>query len=200
MEMNSPALIVSEEMSDIPGVEQHFLFEERLIGIVPASVPVEQRRPELLASKLAFARFMRGHSRHQIVEQYLAGIGLDPSHDIECSSPAPILELVNLGTAWTITTPFSVGYLRPALDKIVWMALPEPVSSRKIYLLAHAGRYLDLPQRLADRCRKALLATLDGWRQQTGNDVLVNAVRVAKPSVKAAPSASLAARHGRAIT
>lgn len=172
-------LISSDELSDVPGIEQYLLYEESLVGIVPVTIPPQQRRPDYLAGKLSFVRFMRGHGRQQIIENYLADIELDPPHDIECSSPGPILELVSRGLGWTIATPFSVEYLEPLADKIAWMPLPGPVPSRKIYLLTHAGRYLDLPRHLAQQCCLALQATVDAWSRALGNEALVSAVRVA---------------------
>jgi DNA-binding transcriptional LysR family regulator len=182
-------LITTDDLGDIPGVEQHFLCEERLIGIVPISVPSGRRRPEALSGSLAFVRFMRGHGRQQMIENYLAEIGVDPPHDIECSFPAPMLELVSRGLAWTIATPLSVDFLTSSFGKLAWMALPGPVPSRKIFLHTHAGRYLDMPQRLAQRCRIALQATVDEWRSRAGNELLVNSVHVAGLAPAAAPRA-----------
>jgi LysR family transcriptional regulator, nitrogen assimilation regulatory protein len=189
-------LITSDELGDIPGIEQHFLCEERLIGIVPADVPADRRRPELLAGKLPFVRFMRGHGRQQMIENYLADIGLDPPHDIECSFPAPMLELVSRGLAWTMATPLSVDQMKASFDKVAWMELAGPVPSRKIHLLTHAGRYLDLPGRLARRCCAALQETVDEWARGQGNEVLVNSVRVAGVAPSVAPRPL---RHGQAV-
>jgi DNA-binding transcriptional LysR family regulator len=186
-------LITTEEMKGVPGVEQYFLCEEKLVGIIPAATPTERRQPAFLAKNLPFVRFMRGHGRSRIIEDYLVEIGLNPPHNIECSSPGPILELVNRGLAWAITTPFSVSSLNPSAEKIAWIPLPEPVPSRKIFLLAHTGRYLDLPQRLAERCRIALSETVDEWRRLPGNAALANSVQVATSK---APSPGRAVRSG----
>lgn len=176
-------LITTEEMSGVPGIEQYLLCREQLIGIVPTSIPPDRRRPDALAGKLSFVRFARGQSRHQLAEGYLAGIGLDPPYDIECSSPEPIMELVTQGLAWTLAPPISVGNLKPSADKIAWMALSGPVPSRSIYLLARGGRYLDLPQQLAQRCRAALTAMLERWRSIPGNEDLVKTVQVGEATV-----------------
>lgn len=187
-------LITTEEMNEVPGVEQYLLCEEKLIGIAPAAVPVERRKLPDLADHLPFVRFMRGHGRHRMIEDYLTGIGLNPPQNIECSSPGPILELVNRGLAWAITTPFSMSSLNPSPERIAWVPLAEPVPTRKTFLVAHQGRFLDLPQRLAERCCAALSETVDEWRRIPGSATLVNAVQIA--TSKSASSLSRSPRSG----
>jgi len=172
-------LIGTESMAEIPGIEQQLLCEEDLIGIVPSSVPPSERSLERLVELLPLVRFARGRGLHRAVQSYLGGRNIDPPHAIECSSPAPILEIVGEGAGWTIATPLTLGFLKPSPDKIAWMRLPNTVLARKIYLAAHTGKLLDLPQRLTERCRGALTRALGEWGTHDGGDILIESVRVA---------------------
>jgi DNA-binding transcriptional LysR family regulator len=170
-------LISTEVLEDIPDLERFRLCREDLIGLVPASLPHERRSLAWLAANLPLVRFEQGGQMDEIVEAYLARQGLNPPRTIECRTPAPIVELIAQGHGWTITTPFAVAYFRVLQEKAAFMALPPPSLSREIFLIANAGRLLDVPATLAHVCRSALEREVLSWRGGP-NAVLAAAVNV----------------------
>jgi DNA-binding transcriptional LysR family regulator len=122
-------------------------------------------------------RFQPGGTMDEMVEAYLGRQNLDPPRTIECSSPAPVVELIASGLGWTITAPFNVAYFRVLQGKAACMPLPQPLSTRDIFLIANAGRYLDVPSILAKACRAALREETRSWRGGP-NEMLAQAVRI----------------------
>jgi len=172
--------ISTEDMHDIPSIEQFRLCEEKLIGIVPTSM----RHCSLteLTEALPFIRFTRGRRLQRLVENYLTTININPPVGIECSTPGPTMELVSSGLGWTVATPLTVSYLKADLSKVAFIRLPEPVASRRIYLAAQANALLDLPQRLAEHCRNALHTSVAAWKNDSGYQVWFDMVRVESAS------------------
>ena len=169
-------VISTEDLHDIPSIEQFRLCEEKLIGIVPMSM----RHASLpdLSDALPFIRFTRGRRLQRLVENYLTTINVNPPMGIECSTPGPTMELVSSGLGWTIATPLSLSYLKPDLSKVAFIQLPEPVACRRIFLAAQANSLLDLPERLAERCRSALHATVSSWKNDSSYQVWFGMIRV----------------------
>lgn len=162
-------IVSTEALADIETIERHPICTENLVALVPASVPQELRRIEVLQEQLPFLSISRGRRRTAaLVEDYLERHDLDPTRRIECSVAAPILELIGGGFGWTITTPMSVGYLRPSPDKIAWVPLDSPESRRTLYLLAAQDRFSNFPEMLANFCRNALKEEVTKWRVEIG--------------------------------
>jgi DNA-binding transcriptional LysR family regulator len=157
-------LISTDEFQDIGTLEKIPLCREKLVAIVPASLAASERSVRALCEQLPLLRIMRGRRIDDLVSAYLDDAGLDPPRRVECSSAAPILELIGRGYGWTITTPLSVCYHNPRRDKVAWVALPDSHHHRDLYLIAEKGRLLDLPETLAKQCRRALHMEILQWR------------------------------------
>lgn len=157
-------LIATDDFHDIGSLERLPLCREELVAIVPAALPAEERTIPALCERLPLLRITRGRRTDDLVSAYLHDAGLDPPRRIECSSAAPILELIGRGYGWTITTPLSVCYHNPPRDRVAWLALPDNRHRRDLYLVAAKGRLLDLPETLAKQCRRALQAEVARWR------------------------------------
>jgi DNA-binding transcriptional LysR family regulator len=170
-------LISSETMDDLPGIERHRVCREEIIALAPAGLPKDKLNLRALAETLPLIRFAHGGSMDGLVESYLASQGVSAPRTIECSSQAPILELIAQGMGWTITTPLSAAYFRPLSAGTVIVPLPKPLVARDIHVVANAGRLLDIPSSLAQACRTALREQVATWRG-TGNDMLLPIVQV----------------------
>lgn len=173
-------LISSDELPEISNLERFRLCREKLIGLVPTTVPKEKIDLSWLTANLPMIRFGRGSQIDTVIEAYLVKHGLSLPRPIECRTPAPALELIAQGLGWLITTPFSIAYYHALNVKATYMELPEPTLWREIYLIANSGRLLDLPSTLAGVCRAALEREVRSWRNGA------NAVLIAAASVEPA--------------
>lgn len=170
-------LISGESLSDIPDLERFCICREELIGLAPPGLSREQLSLPWLAANLRMIRFEHGGQMDEMVEAYLARQGLNPPRTIECRTLAPMIELIAHGLGWTITTPFGAAYYRALQEKATFFPLPEPMLSREIYLIANAGRLLDVPVMLAKVSRAALEKEVRGWKGGL-NAVLARVVSV----------------------
>lgn len=157
------ALISSESLHGDTKLDRFKICQEDLIALVPASVPEERRTLHMLAQDLPFIRLGQGSRMDQFIEGYVSSQGLNPPRGIECSSAAPILELVSSGIGWTITTPMSIAYFRPDPERVANLPLPGPVPSRTIYLLTNSGKLLDVPAAIAASARAAIREHAATW-------------------------------------
>ncbi|MEX6509032.1 LysR family transcriptional regulator [Jiella sp. M17.18] len=160
------ALISSEPLGDVPGIDRHNLCSERLIGLAPAGVATARRGLQFLAGDLPFIRPGFGSRMDRLIEGYLASEGLNPARGIECSSVAPILEMVASGVGWTLSTPLSVAYYQPDPEQIAIFGLPGNVPSRQILLLTHEGKLLDVPSAIAASSSASIRAHVALWPRQ----------------------------------
>ena len=156
-------VISSDVIPGMPGLDRLPICHERFVALAPSGVAPDRRSVECLTRDLPFIRVSRGSPMDETIEAYLAAHRLDPPRGIECSSSAPILELVNGGAGWTISAPLAVAYFRPDPARIAYVPLPEPVPSRDIVLIANSGRLLDVPAMLAATSRAAMQTHTRSW-------------------------------------
>ncbi|MCQ8781854.1 LysR family transcriptional regulator [Mangrovibrevibacter kandeliae] len=156
-------LISSEGLGDVPGLDRYKICTERLIGLCPAAVPPDRRRLPELVDDLPFIGPGFNSRMHQLIEGYLANQRLDLPRSIECSSVAPILEMVGSGIGWTLSTPLSVAYYQPDPSRIATFELPQPVPARSIFVVVHGGKLLDVPQVIATRSNAAIRRHAGMW-------------------------------------
>jgi DNA-binding transcriptional LysR family regulator len=156
-------LISSDHLADIANLERFHLCREKLIGLVPTTVPKERINLSWLAANLPMIRFGRGSQIDAVIEAYLVKHGLNLPRPIECRTPAPAIEIISQGLGWTITTPFGIAYYHTLNRKASYMELPEPHTWREIFLIANSGQLLDLPSTLACVCRAALEREVQSW-------------------------------------
>lgn len=157
-------LITADEFQDIDTIERIPLCREHLVAIVPAALAESERSLPALCERLPLLRLTRGRRMDDLVGAFLREAGLDPPRRVECSSAAPILELIGRGHGWTITTPLNVCYHNPRRDRVAWVALPSAHYYRDLFLIAEKGRLLDVPEMLAKQCRRTLQAEIVHWR------------------------------------
>lgn len=179
-------LISSDPLSEISNLDRFRLCREKLIGLVPTTVPKEKINLSWLAANLPMIRFGRGSQIDTVIEAYLIKHGLNLPRPIECRTPAPALELIAQGLGWLVTTPFSIAYYHALNLKATYMELPDPLMWREIYLIANSGRLLDLPSTLAGVCRTALEGEVRSWRNGA-NAVLTAAVSVDSAEIMKRP-------------
>ena len=77
-----------------------------------------------------------------------------------------VLEMVKTGLAWTILPPLCIKNTAIEASRMSFFALPPPVKTRSIYVIAATDGLLDLPQRIAKEARQALSRLTDSWRMQ----------------------------------
>jgi DNA-binding transcriptional LysR family regulator len=156
-------LLSSETLDSVPRLDRFSVCSEELIGLAPAGVDRERLNLHALAKDLPFIRLGHGSRMDQLIQNYLAKQGLDPPRAIECSSAAPILELVDQGIGWTISSPLSIAYFRPDAARIEHFALPGRSPRRDIWLIVNSGRLLDVPDLIARSSRRSIKQHLATW-------------------------------------
>lgn len=154
-------LICSEPIEEVPHLDRFRLCTEELVAAVPAAGGKLGLAAH--ARELPFIRPATGSRMERSVQDYLAREGLSPRQSIECDSIAPTLELVEAGLGWTISTPLYLASAKPDPGRIAYQGLAPPRPVRALFLLASAGRWLDVPATLAGSSRAAMQDAARTW-------------------------------------
>jgi len=169
-------LISSESLDDITTVESHHICREELIALVPRSVEPELRNLDYLCENVPLIRTQTGSHSDEEISGYLHRRGLNPPRAIECSTPAPAIELIAQDIGWTITSPLTISRF-PGLDARTAIVSLPAAPLRETYLVATSGRLLSLPSDLTRLAQRTLREEIDGWHG-TENELLLQKVSI----------------------
>lgn len=156
--------ISTECFQDVEGMDRFLICSERLVLLTSARIEPEDRDINLLSERYPLLRISRGRRTDGIVSHFLMRHGIHPKRVVECASASAIIELVARGYGWTITTPMSACHLKPDPARVAWTSIADPSNLRHLYLICRGRQYLDLPQALANVCRKTMIDEAARWR------------------------------------
>lgn len=135
----------------------HHIAVEPLVLIVPKGfVAADELELDQLAVMLPFVQFSDQRPLRLMATRYLAHQLVNPMRSIEVDQATAVIDTVRSGRGWALTSLFSL--LDPAFDakEIDVLALPKPVPTRSINLIARRGMFADLPHIVAENCREHL--------------------------------------------
>lgn len=155
-------LIASDDLSDIPNIESHPIFHERLVALVPAPMLEEENSLAGVARRIPYLRNNRPRRQYELTMRYICESQIETLRQIDCPSTGAMLDLVAGGLGWAISTPLMLCRLRPCRQRIAWILLP-PNYYRNMYVSVEKDRFLDLPESLAQKCRRTLAQEIETW-------------------------------------
>ena len=154
-------LVVSPVASEEPGIEVHRLATEPLILAVPKNYWRDDEVDlEALAVMLPQARLVARRLIGRLVEQYLARQVVVVQRAFDFDHTSIVLDAVRHGQAWAVVTPFVLVHADLHGHEFDVFPLPGTVPTRTISLASKAGRFGDLPRRLAVACRETIHGTV----------------------------------------
>lgn len=155
-------LISSDDLSGIPNIESHPIFCERLVALVPRQMLEEESDLQGVARHVPYLRYNRTRRLYDLAMRYIQDGNIEPPRQIDCPSTGAMLDLVAGGLGWAISTPLMLCRLRPLRERIAWVLLPTAYH-RKIYVSFDRNRLPDLPESLAQKCRRTLVEEIETW-------------------------------------
>lgn len=151
------AVLSDTPMYEHPGIERRQLLEEPFLLVLPLSREKEWRNATFreVAERLGLIRYSSRTTIGSAVDVYLRRCSLDLACRLEFETSNTVLEMVQGGLGWTITTPLCIAESRIDLSMVAIKPLQVSPAPRKLHLLNFAG---ELP--IADRVRDILAFSL----------------------------------------
>lgn len=151
------AVLSDMPLYEHPGIERRQLLEEPFLLALPRSCEGQWRDANFreVAERLPLIRYSGRTTIGRTVDVYLRRCALEVPRRLEFETSNSVLEMVQAGLGWTITTPLCIAESRVPLSTIAIRPLKIPPPPRKLFLLNYAG---ELP--IADRVRAILSASL----------------------------------------
>lgn len=148
-----------------PRIEQRLLFFETFVAVVPKAVKTEVNlgaspRPgdfRAAFGDLPLLRYTRRSVIGQQIERYLRHIGLEAPRRFEFDATDPLMNLVQWGMGYAVTTPLCLWQSRHALDDVTVVPLPSSQLGRRgFFLLSREGEWTGLAEEVAVITRQVL--------------------------------------------
>lgn len=149
---NLDFIITSDPLDDIDGLERHVIMSEPFLLLLPDKMGPASELLDL--KRLAAAHsLIRFSARSQIggqIERHLRRLGIKAARLLEVDATDTLVAMISAGLGWAIATPLCL--LQAGARAKGVKALPFPVAgfNRQLHLIARAGEYGDLPQRIVD--------------------------------------------------
>jgi DNA-binding transcriptional LysR family regulator len=151
------AVLSDLPMYEVPDIERRQLLEEPFLLVVPLSGQAQWRDATFreMAERLPLIRYSRRTTIGRAVDVYLRRCALEVPRRIEFETSNSVLEMVQAGLGWTITTPLCIAESRIRLSTVAIRPLEIAPAPRRLFLVHHAG---ELP--IAERIRDVLTRSL----------------------------------------
>ncbi len=151
------AVLSDMPMYDHAGIERRQLLEESFLLVLPQSRQNQWRHATLheMAERLPLIRYSRRTTIGRVVDVYLRRCALEVPRRLEFETSNSVMEMVQAGLGWTITTPLCIAESRVPLPTIAMKTLRTPPPPRTLYLLHYHGEFP-----LADRVCEVLRTSL----------------------------------------
>jgi DNA-binding transcriptional LysR family regulator len=138
-------------------IEQHLLFSEAFVAVVPKKAAEETEDPKELFRQLPLMRYTRRSVIGQQIERYLRHIKLDAPRRFEFDATDPLLNLVAWGMGYAVTTPLCLWQSRHCLGDVTVVPLPESqLGRRNFFLLSREGEWTGLAEEVSGITRQVL--------------------------------------------
>ena len=149
------AVVTSDPMEDIDGLQRFPLYREPFVLVVPAGLKdsVAQQTLEDLLSRHRLIRYSaRSHMGTQ-VERHLRRLGLHPPPTLSLDTSDALLAMVASGMGIAITTPLCLLQGATHRTELDVLPLPSVGFSRVVTLITRRGEVATLEPRIATATR-----------------------------------------------
>ncbi len=151
------AVLSDSPMYEHPGIERRQMLQEPFLLVLPQAREKEWRNATFraMAEGLAMIRYSGRTTIGSSVDVYLRRCSLDLPRRLEFEASNTVIEMVQGGLGWTITTPLCIAESRVDLSMLAIKPLQAAPAPRRLHLLNFAG---ELP--VAERVRDILASSL----------------------------------------
>jgi len=164
LERDLDIVVSNEPMSERQNLERFALLRESLILLHSASEPIVEKGVyatiEWLVANRPFLRYASVSPLARQIEIHLRQLSAPPAHTMEFNSSEAIVQMVNCGLGWTVTTPLNLLQARIGLRGLSARELQRGQTRRTTWLLARAGELGDLPMQVAALVNTSLRRTV----------------------------------------
>ncbi|MDA7949779.1 MAG: LysR family transcriptional regulator [Hyphomicrobiaceae bacterium] len=142
------AVMTSDPMEGVAGLDRRALLKETFLVAGPASMTTPPDDLERLAEELPFLRYNAHNMMGRTVDQHLRRLRIDVPRRAEFDSSWSIGEMIRAGKGWAIMTPLCLleAHLRP--QDVSVHAFPHVELSRTIWLVTRQGELGHIPDEL----------------------------------------------------
>lgn len=186
-------VISTDDLGEIGDIERFPIATEQLVALLPATIAPEDRNLPFLSENFPFL-FFRDRGWPAAADAFMKRLTRQPVRSIECASASPMVELIEAGFGWTVTTPITVASLKPDARRVVWLPLNTDLRTT-LAVLSWRNRLADVPERVAALCRTAIADQVALWRTTLG-DVAADAISVQGSRVLRTDAKSQPVRKG----
>jgi DNA-binding transcriptional LysR family regulator len=150
-------VITSNALYDLEGLERHELIAERFILAVPKAYEVRETGLRTLAARLPLIRYAPRTEAGRLIEVHLRRQKIRGEIAFSFDSPEDLIAAVGMGHGWAIIAPTHAIHAGESCASVRLLPLPKPGIARSITLVARSGELGDVPRRLAEISRRALM-------------------------------------------
>jgi len=153
------AVVTSDAMAGLEGVERARLITEPFILVVPATLARASRGQVRLEDLVRNHPLVRYSVRSMIgaqIEAYLESLGLNAPPAMEFDGTENVFAMVSGGLGWALSTPLCLAHGRAGARGLEALPLPGPGMTRSLYLVSRAGELTGLADRLVSGAREVL--------------------------------------------
>lgn len=145
------AIVCPDPFSNRNDLDRFFVFREPSIVILPkdTGLPQELTWERLQFSGLPILHYSKNNSGGKLQQKFFNEMRLNFVHRVEVDINALILDYVAHGVGWCLTRPTTLIQHPELAARVDVRAMPEPVASREVYVIARKGHHSQLAARMA---------------------------------------------------
>lgn len=145
------AIVCPDPFSNRNDLDRFFVFREPSIIILPKNtgLPLELTWERLQFSGLPILQYSSDNSGGRLQQKFFNEMGLNFVHRIEVDLNALILDYVAHGMGWCLTRPTTLIQHPELAEHVDVRAMPAPIASREVYVIARKGHHSQLAARMA---------------------------------------------------
>src|SRR5262249_47221246 len=150
--------VTANPLDEMDGLERHELLRETFIAVLPSrfAMPAGELDPRKLAATLPLIRLSPRTLVGNQIERHLRRMRIDAPRQYEFYDYDSVLAMVAEGHGWSIMTPLALLHGRADLGKVRPTLFPGPEFRRRISLVARAGEFGQITEKLANLSREIL--------------------------------------------
>jgi DNA-binding transcriptional LysR family regulator len=145
--------LLPQEMS---GFQDYPILRESFIIAAPRGVLKQGAELKAQLMRLPFVRYHPTMPIGQMINQHLRRLRIELPAPFSFDASRSVFSMMHQSGGWTMTTPLCLLDAAPNLTQIECFKLPFAGLSRTIRLVARRKEFGNLPQQLADICRRLI--------------------------------------------
>lgn len=151
-ERNLDVLVTSESLEEMPDLERRVVMREPFVFAIPRDFAATRKvvSLEMLCASLPFIRYTSRSNIGAVIEGYLRRRRLEPPRRLEFDSSAAVLEMVDAGLGWAMTTPLCLLQSGVGIDSIALRPIDGAPFTRALYVMARNNELPGAVDRIGD--------------------------------------------------